>query len=48
MERKVLQSLEKIGVLELNKKNGGRSITRSGRRDLDRIAAEALSAQDEE
>ena len=48
VERKVLQSLEKIGVLELDKKNGGRSITRSGRRDLDRIAAEALSAQDEE
>ena len=48
MERKVLQSLEKIGVLELNKKSGGRNITRSGRRDLDRIAAEALSAQNDE
>jgi ribosomal protein S19E (S16A) len=37
-------------VLEENKKAGGRSITRSGRRDLDRIAAEALNtgADDEE
>jgi len=42
VERKVLQALEKIGVLEVNKKAGGRSITKSGRRDLDRIAAEAL------
>jgi len=35
-------------VLEENKKAGGRSITRSGRRDLDRIAAEALQTHDEE
>jgi len=48
VDRKVVQALEKIGVLEENKKAGGRSITRSGRRDLDRIAAEALSAGDEE
>jgi small subunit ribosomal protein S19e len=48
VERKVLQALEKIGVLEVNKKAGGRSITRSGRRDLDRIAAEALHTGDEE
>lgn len=47
MERKVLQSLEKIGVLETNTKAGGRSITKSGRRDLDRIAAEALHAGEE-
>ena len=44
VERKVLQALEKIGVLEQNKKTGGRSISKSGRRDLDRIAAEALHA----
>ena len=48
IERKVLQALEKIGVLEENKKAGGRSITKSGRRDLDRIAAEALHTSDEE
>jgi len=48
VERKVLQALEKIGVLEQNKKAGGRSITRSGRRDLDRIAAEALDADNDE
>jgi small subunit ribosomal protein S19e len=46
VERKVLQALEKIGVLEQNKTAGGRSITKSGRRDLDRIAAEALHAGD--
>lgn len=43
VDRKVLQALEGIGVLELNKKSGGRSITKSGQRDLDRIAAEALA-----
>ena len=42
MERKVLQALEKIGMLEMNKKAGGQSIMKSGRRDLDWIAAEAL------
>ena len=42
----MLQALEKIGVLEQNKKVGGRSITKSGRQDLDRIAAEALHAMD--
>jgi len=47
VERKVLQSLEKIGVLEQNKKAGGRTVTRSGRRDLDRIAAEALQGDEE-
>jgi small subunit ribosomal protein S19e len=47
VERKVLQSQEKIGVLETNTKAGGRSITKSGRRDLDRIAAEALHAGEE-
>lgn len=46
MERKVLQSLEKIGVLEQNKA-GGRTVTRTGRRDLDRIAAEALQGDEE-
>ncbi|KAL1935580.1 hypothetical protein VTP01DRAFT_4720 [Rhizomucor pusillus] len=37
VNRKVLQSLEKIGVLEKDKK-GGRRITQDGQRDLDRIA----------
>ena len=48
VDRKALQALEKIGVVEQNKKIGGRSITRSGRRDLDRIAAEALQAGKDE
>jgi small subunit ribosomal protein S19e len=41
IERKVLQALEKIGVVQ-KKKGGGRAISKAGRRDLDRIAAEAL------
>jgi len=47
VDRKVLQALEKIGVLEENKKAGGRSISRAGRRDLDRIAAEAAHGAEE-
>jgi len=47
VDRKVLQALEKIGVLEQNKKAGGRSISRAGRRDLDRIAAEALHGDEQ-
>jgi small subunit ribosomal protein S19e len=47
VDRKVLQALEKIGVLELNKKDGGRNISRAGRRDLDRIAAEATQPAEE-
>lgn len=35
VDRKVLQALEKIGVVELNPK-GGRRISQTGQRDLDR------------
>lgn len=37
VQRKVCQSLEKIGVLELDT-DGGRRISQDGVRDLDRIA----------
>ncbi len=33
-----MQALEKIGVLEQDEDKGGRRITQSGQRDLDRIA----------
>lgn len=36
MDRKVVQALEKIGVLEKDEEKGGRKITQSGQRDLDR------------
>jgi len=36
VDRKVMQALEKIGVLEHNEEKGGRRITQSGKRDLDR------------
>lgn len=39
VDRKVLQSLEKIGVVEINEK-GGRSISQTGQRDLDRMFKE--------
>jgi len=45
VNRKVLQALEKIGVLEHSPK-GGRRISDNGQRDLDRIAAQTL--EDEE
>lgn len=45
VNRRVLQALEKIGVLEISPK-GGRRISDNGQRDLDRIAAQTL--EDEE
>lgn len=40
MDRKVVQALEKIGVLEKDEEKGGRRITQSGQRDLDRESQE--------
>ena len=36
VDRKVMQALENIGVLEKDEERGGRRITQSGQRDLDR------------
>ena len=36
VDRKILQALEKIGVVEQDEEKGGRRITQSGQRDLDR------------
>ncbi|AWU74940.1 uncharacterized protein C5L36_0B02040 [Pichia kudriavzevii] len=47
VNRRVVQALEKIGVLELAA-NGGRKISENGQRDLDRIAAQTLEAEDDE
>ncbi|GCE99933.1 40S ribosomal protein S19 [Zygosaccharomyces mellis] len=41
VNRKALQALEKIGVVEISPK-GGRRISENGQRDLDRIAAQTL------
>lgn len=38
VDRKVMQALEKIGVLEQDEEKGGRRITQSGQRDLDRMS----------
>ncbi|CUS13701.1 unnamed protein product [Tuber aestivum] len=46
VDRKVLQALEKIGVVEISPK-GGRRISQTGQRDLDRIAQTTV-AEDEE
>jgi len=48
VDRHVMQSLEKIGVLEQDEDKGGRRITQSGQRDLDRIAQTTLEADEEE
>lgn len=40
VDRKVVQALEKIGVLEKDEEKGGRRITQSGQRDLDRESQE--------
>lgn len=47
VQRKVCQSLEKIGVLE-KAPDGGRRITQDGVRDLDRIATAVVEQQREE
>ena len=47
VQRKVLQGLEGIGVLEKDPK-GGRKISQDGMRDLDRIAMACLESQREE
>lgn len=48
VDRKCMQSLEKIGVLEQDEEKGGRRITQSGQRDLDRIAQTTLEAEEED
>ncbi|KAF1916487.1 40S ribosomal protein-like protein S19 [Ampelomyces quisqualis] len=48
VDRKVMQALEKIGVLEHDEDKGGRRITQSGQRDLDRIAQTTLEAEEEQ
>ncbi|KKK18811.1 40S ribosomal protein [Aspergillus rambellii] len=48
VDRKVMQSLEKIGVLEQDEDKGGRRITQSGQRDLDRIAKTTVDEEEEE
>ncbi|TIB73557.1 hypothetical protein E3Q22_04323 [Wallemia mellicola] len=47
VDRRVVQSLEKIGVLE-KAVDGGRKISQDGMRDLDRIAASIVAAGNEE
>jgi len=47
VQRKVIQGLEGIGVLEKDPK-GGRRISQDGMRDLDRIAVSVLESQRED
>ncbi|KAG8533630.1 40S ribosomal protein S19 [Bacidia gigantensis] len=46
VDRKVMQALEKIGVLEQDEEKGGRRISQSGQRDLDRIAQTTLQEEE--
>ncbi|KAI3401812.1 hypothetical protein diail_8190 [Diaporthe ilicicola] len=48
VDRKVLQSLEKINIVEIDEEKGGRRITQAGQRDLDRIAAQTVAVEEEE
>jgi small subunit ribosomal protein S19e len=48
VDRKIMQALEKIGVLEQDEEKGGRRITQSGQRDLDRIAQTTMEAEEDE
>jgi len=47
VQRRICQSLEKIGVLE-QAPDGGRRITQDGQRDLDRIATAVVESSREE
>ncbi|RKF57219.1 40S ribosomal protein S19 [Golovinomyces cichoracearum] len=48
IDRKVMQALEKIGVLEKDEEKGGRRISQSGQRDLDRIAHTCIQEDDDD
>jgi small subunit ribosomal protein S19e len=48
VDRKAMQALEKIGVLEKDEDKGGRRITAAGVRDLDRIAQTTVAGDDDE
>jgi len=55
VDRKVLQSLEKLGIVEkvdeddeTTSLKGGRRITQAGMRDLDRIAMTAVEGDEDE
>jgi len=51
VDRKVLQALEKLGIVEKADEDGefkGRRITQAGMRDLDRIAMTAVEEEGEE
>lgn len=48
VDRRVLQSLEKIGVLETDEDKGGRRVTQAGQRDLDRIAKTTVDEEEED
>lgn len=43
VDRKIMQALEKINVLEQDEERGGRRITQSGQRDLDRTSCTSCS-----
>ena len=43
VDRKIVQALEKIGVVELDEDKGGRRITEAGQRDLDRTLLPLLA-----
>lgn len=47
VNRKAVQALEKLGILELSPK-GGRRISENGQRDLDRIAAQTLENEEDD
>lgn len=47
VNRRALQALEKLGVLEAGIK-GGRRISENGQRDLDRIAAQTLEEEEDD
>jgi len=48
VDRKVVQALGKIGILEIDEEKGGRRITQAGQRDLDRIAQTVAETDEDE
>jgi len=47
IDRKALQSLEKIGLIEKTVEGKGRHITSTGQRELDQISAQVIRARSE-
>lgn len=46
--RYCMQQLEEMGIMEIDEKTGGRRITPEGQREMDTVAFQTISEEDED